>query len=68
MLNIPSMVQPVERVAKGLVSVVLAVSLFAARADFLWLWNSELLNHSAGQKRRKQTVWLRRILLLEVST
>jgi len=25
-----------------------------------------LLNYSAGQKKRKQTVWLRRILLPEV--
>ncbi|KAL3150258.1 hypothetical protein ABBQ32_000110 [Trebouxia sp. C0010 RCD-2024] len=57
--------KPVEKVAKGLVSVVLALSLIAARTDFLWIGNSELLNRFAGQKHRKQTVWLRRILLLE---
>ena len=67
MLNLSCVLQPVEKLAKGLVSVVLALSLIAARADFLWLGNSELLNFAAGQKQRKQTVWLRRILLLEVS-
>ena len=66
-MNMSNVLQPVEKLAKGLVSVVLALSLVAARADFLWLGNSELLNYSAGQKQRKQTVWLRRILLLEVS-
>ena len=67
MLNASNALQPIEKLAKGLVSVVLALSLVAARADFMWLGNSELLNFSAGQKQRKQTVWLRRILLLEVS-
>lgn len=66
-MDMPSVLQPVEKLAKGLVSVILAVSLVAARADFLWLGNSELLKFSAGQKQRKQTIWLRRILLLEVS-
>ncbi len=58
--------QQVEKLAKGAVSVILALSLIAARADILWVGNSPLLNYSAGQKKRKQTVWLRRILLLEV--
>lgn len=58
--------QPIEKIAKGLVKVILALSLIAARADFLWLGNSKLLNYSAGQRNRKQTTWLRRILLLEV--
>ena len=66
-LNMHSVLQPVEKLAKGLVSVILALSLVAARADFMWLGNSELLNYSAGRKQRKQTIWLRRILLLEVS-
>lgn len=67
MLNMSTVLQPVEKLAKGLVSVILALSLVAARADFLWLGNSDLLSFSAGQKHRKQTVLLRRILLLEVS-
>jgi len=58
--------QQVEKLAKGAVSVILALSLIAARADILWVGKSPLLNYSAGQKKRKQTVWLRRILLLEV--
>ena len=58
--------QQLEKVAKGAVSIVLALSLIAARADILWVGNSALLNYSAGQKKRKQTVWLRRTLLLEV--
>ena len=67
LLDMSTVLQPVEKLAKGLVSVILALSLIAARADFLWLGNSELLNFAARQKHRKQTVWLRRILLLEVS-
>lgn len=59
--------QAVEKIAKSGVLVILALSLIAARADFLWIGNSPLLNFSARQKRDKQTVWLRRILLLEVS-
>ena len=58
--------QQLERLAKGAVSLNLALSLIAARADILWIGNSPLLNYCAGQKKRKQTVWLRRILLLEV--
>ena len=58
--------QQVEKLAKGVVSLIFALSLVAARADILWVGNSPLLNYSAGRKRRKQTVWLRRILLLEV--
>lgn len=55
----------VEKLAKGVVSLIFALSLVAARADIIWVGNSPLLNYSAGRKRRKQTVWLRRILLLE---
>lgn len=58
--------QQLEKLGKGAVSVILALSLIAARADILWIGNSPLLNYTAGQKKRKQTVWLRRILLLEV--
>ncbi|DBA78769.1 TPA: inducible alternative oxidase 2, variant 2 [Trebouxia sp. C0004] len=54
-----------EKLAKGAVSMILALSLIAAGADILWVGNSPMLNYSAGQKKRKQTVWLRRILLLE---
>lgn len=61
-------VQPLERLAKAAVRVILALSLVAARADFLWIGNSPLLNYSAGKNRRKQAVWLRRILLLEVTS
>ena len=57
--------QATERLAKGMVSVILALSLIVARADILWVFNSPLLDYSAGQRTRKQTVWLRRILLLE---
>lgn len=58
--------QPVDKLAKSLVSVILAVSLAAARTNVLWTGNSPLLNYSAGIEKRKQTVWLRRLLLLEV--
>lgn len=58
--------QLTEQVAKGAVSVILALSLITARADLLWTGNSRLLGYSAGQIKRKQTVWLRRIMLLEV--
>ena len=60
--------QPTEQVAKGVVSVVLALSLITARSDVLWIGNSPLLNYTAGKKQRKQAVWLRRILLLEVES
>lgn len=60
--------QPVDKVAKSLVSVILAVSLVAARTNLLWIGNSPLLNYSAGIEKRTQTVWLRRLLLLEVRT
>ena len=59
--------QVVEQIAKSAVAAILALSLIAAQADFLWIGNSSLLNASASQKRRKQTVYLRRILILEAS-
>ena len=60
--------QGVEQLAKFLVGGILAFSLIAARADILWIGNSRLLNASASRKHQKQTVWLRRILLLEVNS
>ena len=66
LLSILFSLQAVEKIAKSGVAVILALSLIAARADLLWIGNSPLLNFNARQKRDKQTVWLRRILLLEV--
>lgn len=58
--------QTVDKIAKALVGGILAISLVTARADVLWAGNSPLLNFAAGQKNKKQAVWLRRLLLLEV--
>lgn len=60
--------QLTEQIAKSGVAVILALSLIAARADLLWIGNSPLLNASARKRHDKQTVWLRRILLLEVGS